>query len=294
MYQQISSNKWKSYFLIFFFIAFIFVLGYIFGFILGSPVLGAGIAFVIAIAMALFSYYKSDSIALKISGAREVKREEFPHLFHTVEGLAIAAGIPKPRVYVIDDPAMNAFATGRDPKHSVICVTTGLLNNLDRAELEGVIAHEMSHIKNYDIRIMTLVVVLVGLSVLLGHLILRTFIFGGHGRDRNMGQIGIIFLVIGLLFAVLSPFIAQIIKLAISRKREYLADADGALLTRYPEGLASALEKISKNPRELKTANNATAHLFISNPFKGKSSFMRNLFSTHPPVEKRIKALREM
>ncbi|MDO8627984.1 MAG: M48 family metallopeptidase, partial [Candidatus Diapherotrites archaeon] len=243
----------------------------------------------------LFSYYNSDKIVLAISKARPVEKKEFPYLYNIVDELCIAAGLPQPKKYVIDDTALNAFATGRDPEHSVICVTTGLLQTLKRDELEGVIAHELSHIKNYDIRLMTITVVFVGLSTLLSDLILRSVFWGRNRRD--MDKAGIILLVIGVILAILSPIIATIIKLAISREREYLADASGALMTRYPEGLANALEKISKDKEPLEAANNATAHLYIDDPFKdrkGIAKFMVSMFATHPPIEDRIKRLRGM
>lgn len=235
---------------------------------------------------------------LKMTGARPVTKQEFPYLFHTLEGLAIAAGIPTPKAYVIEDTALNAFATGKDPEHASVTVTTGLLKVMNRQELEGVVAHEMSHIKNYDVRFMMLAVVLVGLVTLLSDFILRSFLWGCHGSkrdDRGGGNIQLLFIALGLLFAVLAPLIGYMIKLAISRKREFMADANAAVLTRYPPGLASALEKISKDPDPLvDKANKATAHLFISTPFRNKHGFVTNLFATHPPIEERINRLKEM
>jgi len=293
MYNAIRSNKVRSYLLVFFFLIFVIAVGYIFGVVLGYgyPLLALVVA--IAVGMALFSYYKGDQAVLKLSKAREVKKDEFPLLVNIVEGLSIASGLPKPKTYVIEDSAMNAFATGRDPKHASVAVTTGLLDKLSRTELEGVIAHELSHVKNYDIRLMTLIVILVGTVVLLGDFMFRSFLFGGPRRSRNNQGSGI-FILIAIVLAILSPIIAQLIKLAISRKREFLADADGALLTRYPEGLANALEKLSKNTEPLKSANKATAHLFIVNPLKNVKGNLNKLFQTHPPIDERIKRLRGM
>lgn len=297
MYEQISSNKRKSFFLILFFLVLIFALGWLFGQItdLGSYALIP--AAIIAVLMTIGSYYGSDKIVLAVSRARPVSKEEYPYLYNVVEGLAIAAGLPKPRCYIINDTAPNAFASGRNPKNSVIVVTTGLLDKLNRAELEGVIAHEMSHIKNYDILVQTLAVVMVGVVVLLSDWILRSFFWGGGRRrssDKQGGNAGSILIVVALVLAVLSPLFAQLLKLAVSRKREYLADANGALLTRYPPGLASALKKLSADKEPLEVANKATAHLYIVNPLKDIKGKMNVMFSTHPPVEKRIEALENM
>jgi heat shock protein HtpX len=230
-------------------------------------------------------------MVLSISHARPATREEHAHLVNSVEGLALAGGLPTPSIYVIDDPSPNAFATGRDPKHAVICVTTGLMEKLNRVELEGVIGHEMSHIKDYDIRLMALVAVLAGTVVLLSDWMLRSFWFRGRRNDRNGNAI---FLLIALVLALLSPIAATIIQLAVSRRREYLADAEGAMLTRYPEGLASALEKIDQAQEPLQEATKATAHLYIANPLKKTNGFMSSLFSTHPPIEERVRRLRAM
>jgi heat shock protein HtpX len=297
MYEQIASNKRKSFFLVLFFLVLIFALAWFFGQIteLGSYALIPAV--IIAVIMTIGSYYSSDKIVLAASRARPVKKEEFPYLYNVVEGLTIAAGIPQPRCYVIDDTAPNAFATGRNPENSVIVVTTGLLQKLNRAELEGVIAHEMSHIKNYDILVQTLAVVMVGVVVLLSDWILRTFFWGGGRRrssDKQGGNAGQILIVVALALAILAPLFAQLLKLAVSRKREYLADASGALLTRYPPGLASALRKLSADKEPLEVANKATAHLYIVNPLKDIKGKMNVLFSTHPPIEKRIQALEEM
>ncbi|MEI6040587.1 MAG: M48 family metallopeptidase [Candidatus Berkelbacteria bacterium] len=261
------------------------------------------IAVVISVVQALVSYYSSDKIALAISQAQEAPRKEpYLEIHRLVENLAITAGIPKPKIFIINDLAPNAFATGRDPEHASIALTTGLIDKLDKNELEGVIAHEMSHIGNYDIRLMTMVVVLVGLISLLADFFLRwTWFGGGRKSDNNSdngGQLQGILMIIGLVLVILSPIIATMIQLAVSRKREYLADATGALLTRYPEGLASALEKISADKEPLEVANKATAHLYIASPLKTDTDEQKggwaNLFETHPPIQDRIKKLRAM
>ncbi len=299
MYEQIASNKRKSFFLIVFFLALIFLLTWLFGRIteLGSYALIPAVA--IAVFMTIGSYYYSDKIVLAVSRARPVTKKEYPYLYNVVEGLAIAAGLPKPRCYIIKDSAPNAFASGRNPQHSVIVVTEGLLKKLNRAELEGVIAHEMSHIKNYDILVQTLAVVMVGVIVLLSDWILRTFLWGGGRRRRSEkggGNAGAILVLVALVLAILSPFIAQLLRFAVSRKREFLADADGALLTRYPPGLASALRKLDADREPLEVANKATAHLYIVNPLKDlkKGAMGSRLFSTHPPIEDRVGALEKM
>jgi heat shock protein HtpX len=293
MFSEVSRNKRNSILLIGIFLALIVGLGFGLGAIWGNFYFGGILAAIIAVIYTLIMFNTGDQTILSISKAKRVKKNEYPHLFHTVEGLTIAAGLPKtPKTYVIEDSALNAFATGKDPEHASIAVTTGLLNKLNRQELEGVIAHEMSHIKNYDIRLMMLAAVLVGIVVLLSDLILRSLWFsGGRGRDR--GNAGLILIIIGLVLAILAPIAVHLVKLSISRKREYAADANGAILTRYPEGLASALEKIQHDPDPLVDgANRATAHLFISTPFKGKKKSA--WWSTHPPISSRIKRLREM
>jgi heat shock protein HtpX len=300
MYEQIASNKRRSFFLVLFFLALIFLLAWLFEQMMGMGTAGLVAAVVIAGAMTIGSYYASDKIVLTMSKARPVKKEEYPYLYNVVEGLTIAAGIPQPRCYVIDDTAPNAFATGRNPQNSVIVVTTGLLEKLNRVELEGVIAHEMSHIKNYDVRLQTLTVVMVGVVALLSDWMRRSFWFGGGRRrssDRGKGSGGggaALILALALVMAILSPLIAQLIRLAISRKREFLADASGAMLTRYPPGLASALRKISADKEPLEVANKATAHLYIVNPLKDLKGSVNKLFSTHPPIEERIAALEKM
>jgi len=299
MYEQISRNKWKSAALILFFVAFIFLLTWFFEYLTGWGKGGLVLAVVVSMTMAAVGYYASDKIVLTISRARPATKDEFPYLYNVVEGLAIAAGLPAPRCYVIDDTAPNAFAAGRKPETAVICVTTGILEKLNRVELEGVIAHEMSHIKNYDVRLQTLVVVMAGIVALLSDWMLRSFMWGGGrrrgGRSRSgSGGAGGILILVGLVLAVLSPFIATIIQLAVSRKREFLADASGAMLTRYPAGLASALRKISADTEPLEAANKATAHLYIVNPLKNIKGAVNKLFSTHPPIEERIAALEKM
>ncbi len=297
IYDRIAANKRNSIILFIGFFLFNIFLGWVFGELLGLGYFGIFFAFFIALIMIVSAYYKSDSIVLSISKAKPVLEKEFPHLYHSVEGLAIAAGIPKPKLYMINDNAINAFATGRDPEHAIIVVTKGAVQRLNRLELEGVIAHEMSHIKNYDIRFMMLVTVLVGTAALLSNIILYSFLWGGvrGGNRRGGGGITIAFIVLGLILAIMTPFIAQIIRFSISRKREFLADADGALITRYPKGLADALRKISADQEPLEVANEATENLYISNPFKKKhKSWFKGMFNTHPPVEERIKALDAM
>jgi len=290
MWEAVESNKRQSWLLFFLFVLIVSLIGYAFGYLYGIGYFGVIIAFVIAIAMAFGSYYYSDSLVLKISKARPATHQEDTFLDNTVEGLAIAAGIPKPKIYVIDDNAPNAFATGRDPEHAVICVTTGLMKKMKRVELEGVIAHEMSHIASFDIRFMMLVTVLVGTVALMSDIVLYSFLWGGRGRKSGGGNI--VLVAIGLVMLILAPIIAALMKMALSRKREFLADANGALLTRYPEGLASALEKLKGDKEPLEAANKATAHLYIINPLREHKSFLNNLFSTHPPLEERVKRLR--
>ncbi len=295
MWEQISSNKMRSGIIVAVFVAFVVFLGWIFGRTTVWGHWGTVAAAVIAGVAAWGSYYHSDRIVLAISRARPAEKSEFPYLYNTVEGLAIAAGLPMPRVYVIDDEAPNAFATGRDPEHGVIAVTTGLLKKLNRVELEGVIAHEMSHIADYDTLLMTLTAVLVGVVALVSDWMLRSFIFGGRRRrSSGGGQAGAIIMLVAVVLAILSPLIAQLMRLALSRRREYLADANGARLTRYPEGLASALERIALDPKPLEAANKATAHLYIVNPLREHRNALNNMFSTHPPPEKRIEILRSM
>jgi heat shock protein HtpX len=302
VYEAVSQNKFKSTAVMVGFVMFVtaavyFIsvgMGYYFGYEPGG--LGtAGLAFIVSGFMSLGSYYFSDSIVLSISGARPADRKR-DFLFYTVsENLALASGLPKPKLYIIEDTAPNAFATGRDPKHAVVVATTGLLEKLNRTELEGVIAHELSHIKNYDTRLMSIVAVLVGTIALLGDWFLR---MTWHSDSDSEDKKGGVFIVVGLVFALLSPIIGQLIQLAISRRREYLADAYAVSITRQPSGLISALAKISQDSEPLEAANKATAHLYIVNPFKGGEkravSWFANLFNTHPPMNERIKALESM
>ena len=292
MFEQISENKFKSGLLVFCFIVLIFMLVWVLQYLMGMGTAGFILALAIASLSAFISYWASDKIVLTISRARPASKEEYPYLYNVVEGLAIAAGNPVPKCYVIDDTAPNAFATGRNPKNSVICVTTGLLQKLNRVELEGVIGHEMSHIKGYDIRFMTIVAVLVGTIALLSDWMRRIAWFGG-GRSRRDSGGGIIALL-GLVLAIVAPVIALLMQMALSRTREYLADAQGAMLTRYPEGLASALEKLAADREPLEVANKATAHLYIVNPLTEHKGMVNNLFDTHPPITERVRRLRAM
>lgn len=279
------------------FVLFAGTIAYIIGRATGyGPSVGV-LIFIFSIIYSFVSYFYSDKIVLATSGAQEIEKKDNPELFRIVENLAMGDGIPMPRIYIIDDPSPNAFATGRDPKHAAVAATTGILERLNKSELEGVLAHELSHVKNYDTRLMAITAVLVGFIALITDMFMRTLFWGGfrNNNDRDNRAEGI-FLIVAIILSILAPIVASLIQLAVSRKRELLADASGALLTRYPEGLASALEKISSDPRPLRTASNATAHLFIVNPFKDKgfSSMVSNLFSTHPPIEERIKILRSM
>jgi len=305
IYEVASANKRKSALIIVLFIIFVtfsvYIMSQAFAAYLGYEPAGlgiAGIALIISGFMSFGSYYYSDKIVLKISRARPADRNRDFKFFTAVENLSIVAGIPKPRLYVINDSAPNAFATGRDPEHAVVCVTTGLMEKLNRTELEGVVAHELSHIRNYDIRLMSLVVVMVGTVALLGDFFLRASFYGGRGRSKKSGQLGVIILVVGLVFAILSPIVAKLIQLAISRRREFMADAGSVFLTRQPSGLISALAKIDADREPLEAANKATAHLYIANPFKNKTKsavrMFSGLFNTHPPMEERIAILNKM
>ena len=289
LYTHQGENIWKTWVLIALFFSLVIVLGWFISNIYNDPAI-LYIAVFLAIFMNAFSYWFSDKIVLKIHKAKSVNRAEYFDLWNITENLSITAGLPMPRLYIIEDQAPNAFATGRDKKHAVVCVTTGLLNILNKNELEGVIAHELSHIGNRDMLLSTIAVVMAGFVALLSDFFLRSQMWSGS-RNRNNNSGGVFF-IIGFVLAILTPVAATLIRLAISRKREFLADASGALLTRYPEGLANALRKISADPTEMRTANHATAHLFISNPFGNlKTSKLNNLFMTHPPVEERIRAL---
>ncbi|MCD6569069.1 M48 family metalloprotease [bacterium] len=291
LYTLQEVNIRKTYLFLFIFLILVITLGWFLSYVFADNTILIA-AVILSVFSALYSYWNSDKVILSLSGAKPATKDNFPELFRIVENLSITAGLPTPKIYVIEDTSPNAFATGRDPQHSAICVTTGLLRLLEKSELEGVIAHELSHIGNRDILLMSIVVILVGIVGLLS----RWFISGVRWRDNRRGEGGQILLLLGLIMIILAPLTATLLKLAISRKREFLADATGALLTRYPKGLARALEKISQYPYSMKNANTATAHLFIVNPFRGKErkSWLTRLFMTHPPVEERIKALRQM
>ena len=296
VYDEIAGNRWRTWLLVGLFVAIVALLGYVLGEVWFG---GNGGLFVLPFALAiasisgLTSYFAGDKIVLGMSQAHEVSEQQEPQLHHVVEELVIGAGIPKPKVYVIEDSAPNAFATGRDPKHSSVAVTRGLLTKLDRTELQGVIAHELSHVRNFDIRLMLIVAVLLGMAALLSDWIFRSMFWGGRGRNRDRGGNPIL-LIVALVLAVLTPIIAQLIQLAVSRQREYMADASGALLTRYPAGLANALRKIAADKDALEVANKATAPLYIANPLHDEPRFLDGLFDTHPPIQERIKRLEAM
>lgn len=300
VYEQQDRNKRRSLAVMVLFVVFITGVVWVFSQILGYGPGAVGMALVFAGLMSLSSYWWGDKLILAISGALPANKKEDFNFFTVAENLAMVAQIPVPKLYVIEDSAPNAFATGRDPKHAIICATTGLLEKLNRTELEGVIAHELSHIKNFDTRLMSIVTILIGMITLLADWSFRGIGFGGRNREEREGNFGAVLFLIGVILALLSPLIAKLIQLAISRRREFLADASGVMLTRFPEGLASALEKISADREPLEAANKATAHLYIINPFKkgsggrGQRSWFAGLFDTHPPAEERIKALREM
>lgn len=297
IYEQVDSNKRKSFLILLGFVVFIVGITWVFSEVLGYGLSFVGTALIFSGLMSFASYYWSDKIILSLSKARPASKDKDFNFFTVTENLAQAAHIPMPKLYVIDDTALNAFATGRDPEHAVVVATTGLLSRLDRTEIEGVVAHELSHVKNYDIRVMSLVTVLVGVITLLADWFLRMSFYGGR-RDRNdNNQLGALFIVAGLILMLLSPLIANLIKLAISRSREFLADASGVSITKYPEGLARALEKIARDKEPLEAANKATAHLYIANPLKNHHDaigWFAGLFNTHPKVEERIAALRQM
>ncbi|MEK7202445.1 MAG: M48 family metalloprotease [Patescibacteria group bacterium] len=293
MYNQIDSNKRRTVYLFLFFSLFIIGVGWGFSYVYDSQAI-LFIAVAIAVFQSWFSYYFADSVSLAVAGANVAPAAQFPELHRVVENLAITSGLPKPKIYVINDPAPNAFATGRNPQHASIAVTTGLLEIMEKRELEGVLAHELSHVGNYDILVMTVTVTLVGVIVLLSDIFMRSLWFRGRDdNDRGGGYL----ILIGIALAILAPVFAKLIQLAISRKREYLADASGSLLTRFPEGLATALEKIEKYEQPMKRVNRATAHLYINEPFgvdDRKQSWLTTVISTHPPIFDRIKKLREM
>jgi heat shock protein HtpX len=293
LYTQADKNTRLTWVYIFGFLIFVIGVGYVFGTAMNNSAVIVGAVF-FAIIMSFGSYWWSDKIVLAMSKAKEVNHEDGREIYHLVENLCITAGLPLPKIYIIEDSAPNAFATGRDTEHAVICLTTGIIQKLEKAELEGVIAHELSHIGNRDILLSTVVVVMVGFIALLADWF-RHWAFWGGGRksnDSDNNQLQIVLIIVAVVLSILAPIAAVLIQMAISRKRELLADADGALLTRYPEGLARALEKISADQEPLEVANRATAHLYIANPFKGKK--VSKLFSTHPPIEERVALLRGM
>lgn len=300
LYKHSDSNKHKTWLLLSGFLVFIILVGYVFSAAMESPgILYFAVGF--SVISSFISYWWSDKIVLAMSDAKEIRHDDNKELYHIVENLCITAGLPLPRIYIINDTAPNAFATGRDPERAVVAVTQGLLQKLDRSELEGVIAHELSHIGNRDILLATIVTVLVGVIVLLADWFRRWTFWGRHGKkSEKSGQIQAVIFIIAIVLSILAPLFAYLMQFAISRKREFLADADGALLTRYPEGLARALEKISADPEPLEVANRATAHMFIASPFEGKSDcrdkkgFFKKAFMTHPSVNERIAALKGM
>lgn len=300
MYSQIDQNKSNTRILMYLFISFFLLVGYVFGFVYtenaDSAIGFMGIFGIVAIIYAMISYFAAGKIALSITGAKEIKKSDNPRLYRTVENLSIAAGVPTPKIYLIDDTALNAFATGRDPKHASLAITSGLLDQLDKPELEGVMAHELSHVRNYDIRLQSITVALIGLIALISDIFLRSLYYGGRSRRRSSGKLGGILILVGIALAILSPIIAKLMHLAVSRQREYLADASGALLTRFPEGLARALEKISADKEPLEAANKATAHMYIENPLRNekKMKWINSLFATHPNIDDRIARLRAM
>jgi len=299
-YAQIARNKRNTYLLFLVFFILIGVLAFVISNVLEYFV-GIGFVFFftifgfLAIVFAIVSYYKSDSIVTAVSRAKEAPKEQFAQLHNIVEEMCLASGLPKPRIFVIQDTAINAFATGRDPTHAVVCVTVGCLTRLSRDQLQGVIAHELSHIKNYDVRTMTVATVLVGIAVMMSDFLIRMFWFGGFrgsSNSRDSGGFMIVIIVVSIVLAILTPIIAKLITLSISRRREFVADASAVALTRNPDGLATALEVISKDKEPLEVANKATAHLYITNPLKGQKLWMKSLFSTHPDINERIKAIR--
>ena len=298
LYTDSDSNARKTWLLMTIFFIAVIGIGWVFSQALGSPAI-LYIAVIFSVVSGFVSYWWSDKMVLAMSNAHEINHDSAPQLYNVVENLCITAGLPVPKIYIIDDPAPNAFSTGRDKKHAAVAITTGLLNKLEKAELEGVMAHELSHIGNRDILLSTVVTVLVGVVVLLADWFMRWSFFGGRRRSNNSegGQLQLIILIIAIVFAILAPIFAMLMQLAISRKREFKADADGALLTRYPEGLISALQKIEADPAKMQNVNRATAHMYIMSPLKGedgKVGFFSKLFMTHPPTAERIAALRGM
>ena len=291
LYTQKDRNTRLTWVYITGFLVFVIAAGYVFAGAMGNSAILYG-AVIFSVIMSFGSYWWSDKIVLAMSGAKEVTPDNAKEIYRLVENLCITAGLPVPKIYIIEDSAPNAFATGRDPEHGVIALTTGIIQKLEKSELEGVIAHELSHIGNRDILLSTVVVVLVGFITLLADWFRHWAFWGGGRRREGGGQLQLILMVVAIVLSILAPIAAVLMQLAISRKREFLADADGALLTRYPDGLARALEKISADPKPLEAANRATAHLYIVNPLKGKK--LTKLFMTHPSIEERVKALRGM
>ena len=293
LYTHAESNIRKTWFYLTFFFVFIIGIGWLFSYFLENPSI-LWFAVIVSFLMSFFSYWYSDKIVLAMTRAKPIEKKDNPELYRIVENLCITAGLPLPRIYIIEGAQPNAFATGRDAKHAVVAVTRGLLEKLEKVELEGVISHELSHIGNRDMLLSTIVVVLVGIVMMLSDWFLRISLWGGGRRDDSRGSGGAILAVLGIAAAVIAPITALLLQMAISRKREFLADASGALLTRYPEGLARALEKISADPTPLRVASNSTAHLYIANPFRGRHShnWLARLFLTHPPIEERVRALR--
>jgi heat shock protein HtpX len=292
IYSYRDANIRKTYLIFTVFLIVIIGLGFVFSQIYGNSLILV-VAVIFSVVSSFVSYWYSDKISLAVSGAKPIEKEDAPELYRTVENLAITSGLPTPKIYIVPEAAPNAFATGRDPQHASIAVTAGLLQMMNKTELEGVIAHELSHVSNRDILVSSVVVVLVGTISLLANWLLNSFFWGGMENERDNGALG---LVVGLVLAIVAPIVATIIQLAISRKRELLADASGALLTRYPEGLISALEKIEQTDLPLRRANSATAHLWLSDPYRGGKSvsLAQKLFMTHPPIDERIAALKKM
>jgi len=294
LYTHADSNIRKTWIYLTGFLVFIILIAWVVSYFLESYLV-LYIAVVYSVIASFSSYWYSDKIVLALTGAKLIEKKDNPELYRLVENLSITAGLPAPKIYILQEAQPNAFATGRNPKHGVIAVTTGLLQRLERVELEGVIAHELAHIGNKDTLLQTLIVVLTGIIIIMTDFFFRIAFWGGRRNSRD-NKAGTIMFFVALALAILAPLLAMLIKMAISRKREFLADASGSLLTRYPEGLAKALEKISKDPNPMRVANNSTAHLFISSPFRGKQkgSWLTKLFMTHPPIQERLNALRDM
>ena len=294
MYDQIAANKRNSFILVFCVTVVLVALGYFLGEYYGFGYYGVGFAVAAAVISALFSYYGGAGMILGVSRAKQIEKKDHPQLFNVVEELSISAGVPMPKIYIIDDTAPNAFATGRDPEHAVVAITTGLLQKLSRDELQGVMAHELSHVQNRDILFSMMVGIMVGSIVMISDFFLRSMFWGGGRRRDNEKGGGGLLIILALALAILAPIFARILQLAISRQREYLADASAVMLTRYPEGLASALEKISGDREVLEVANRGTQHLYIVNPIKPFEERAKSLLSTHPPIVERVARIRAM